>query len=472
MKKQTAALVISLLVVLLLSGMMVFLLIRFGSDTPQSEQQTEETDERLTVLSMSVDEINTISVENTSDSFTLVNQGDGFLVEGLEEAAASKLNVNKLTAFLSDLKADREILSVKDIEAPGESNDRLKEYGLDKPQCIVRIVSAQGEKEELFFGSEAPDNKSVYLMYGEKVYLMDDDIIDTVSKTRYSFLDNMITGQQPEFKEAKIILSGKVRPSPITLQIKTDSRTDEEGNTKKTSEYTLTTPLVQTITEASSLQVTEGLFDLYANTVETVSPTADEMTAFGLDEPYSVVSLDIDGTPEFTLKTSAPDENNYVYLMKDNSPMVYMVSARRLSWLKVQAEQLTGSVYVPVKTEELSELRVVGRDKAYDFVVSQEDGQIKVSCNGSEVDAKRFEELYKSVTAIEPERLSGGTPSLEAALTITVSYKDEEREDDKIELVPTGGGEVYIVINEESRYTASQDVVYEILEECEKIAGN
>ena len=38
-----------------------------------------------------------------------------------------------------------------------------------------------------------------------------------------------------------------------------------------------------------------------------------------------------------------------------------------------------------------------------------------------------------------------------------------------LELVPTGTGEVYLVLNDESRYTAQQDLVSQILENCQKV---
>ena len=116
--------------------------------------------------------------------------------------------------------------------------------------------------------------------------------------------------------------------------------------------------------------MTDGLFSLYANSVEAVSPTEDELASFGLDQPYSIVTVWFDGTESFTLKASAPDRNNYVYLMKEGSPLVYLVSASRLSWLKVQTEQLTQSVYTPVEVTELSGFSVTSEDASYDLWLS------------------------------------------------------------------------------------------------------
>ena len=203
------------------------------------------------------------------------------------------------------------------------------------------------------------------------MYLISDDILDSVSKTRYSFLDNEITEVEPsDYDKAVIELSGTVRPQTITLEIdtveseeETESGEDEAVVSSTEKQYTLTTPTVQTITEASASQVTDGLYSLYANQIAAANPTEEQLAEYGLDEPYSVVSVSIDGVEQFTLRASERNSNNYVYMTKDGSPFVYLVSASRLSWLTVQVEQLTQSVYEPVELDELSSLTVESADQ-------------------------------------------------------------------------------------------------------------
>ncbi|MBS5137509.1 MAG: DUF4340 domain-containing protein [Clostridium sp.] len=477
MKKQTTALLISLAVVVLLAGLLIFLMVRFQSEGDQTRQNSAQSseDETIHLLSLSSEDINTITIENPIDTFTLVNEGDQFVVEGFEEVAVSSLNINNLTASIADLTADREILSLSEeseAETIGDSAQKLSQYGLDQPQYILKIVTTEGTEEILTFGDDALDNNSIYVQYEDQVYLIDNAIADILAKDRYSFLDNQITDIEPEYEQATITLSGTVRPSPITLEIKTvqdeESESEDEGVVSSSEkEYTLTTPLEQTITEASASQMTDGLFSLYANSVEAVSPTEDELASYGLDQPYSIVTVWFDGIESFTLKASAPDRNNYVYLMKEGSPLVYLVSASRLSWLKVQTEQLTQSVYTPVEVTELSGFSVTSEDASYDFVVEHSENETKVSCNGQQVDTELFEDLYQTVTAIPPDKMSFKTSSLQTVLTMTIDYRDEQRTDDVIELIPTGDGSVLISINGESRYTASQDLVYQILGNCQ-----
>lgn len=498
MRKQTAALAASLALVLLLCGVLAFLMFRFQTEDGTNEGTSQTTASSEVLLSLSVDQINTIQVQNPDGEFTLINEGDGFVIEGMEELPVSSLNVSNLTAYFSNLTAERKLLeftaeeaqtigasqeeqdeqdtasyTVQTVTALDDASASLSQYGLDTPPYTIRIVTAEGEEEVLYLGDKAPNGSSVYAMYTDGVYLMDDGILDSVSKTSYSFLDNQITEEEPEYDQAVVTLSGSVRPSVITLKIQAvededSGETEEEEIVVSSSEkeYTMTTPIEQTISEASASQVTEGLFSLYANSIQTVYPTEDELINFGLDDPYSVISVQIDGVDSFTLTASAPDSNNYVYMRKDDSPMVYLVSASRLKWLKVQTEQLTQSVYQPESLDEVAGLQVTGTSASYDFVVTHSD-ETTVSCNGSGIDAELFEELYQTITAIPPNKTSSKEPTLEAVLTMTVSYVDSTREDDVFILYPTGDGSVYISLNGEIRYTVDQDIVNQILDNCQ-----
>ena len=221
MKKQTTALLISLAVVVLLAGLLIFLMVRFQSEGDQTGQNSAQSseDETIHLLSLSSEDINTITIENPIDTFTLVNEGDQFVVEGFEEVAVSSLNINNLTASIADLTADREILSLSEeseAETIGDSAQKLSQYGLDQPQYILKIVTTEGTEEILTFGDDALDNNSIYVQYGDQVYLIDNAIADILAKDRYSFLDNQITDIEPEYQQATITLSGTVRPSPIT----------------------------------------------------------------------------------------------------------------------------------------------------------------------------------------------------------------------------------------------------------------
>ena len=468
MKKQTVTLLLSLLVVLALLGLMIFLMVRFQSGEEQEEQTVGSSQEETVLMQVAADAINTLSIENPSDSFTLVNEGDGFVVEGLEGVSVSSLNVNNLVDLFAPLTAQRQLLSAEELTV-GDSSEQLMQYGLDNPEYIIRIVTTDGAELTLELGDAALDGSSVYALYEGGVYLISDDILDSVSKTRYSFLDNEITEVEPsDYDKAVIELSGTVRPQTITLEIDTVESEDEAVVSSTEKQYTLTTPTVQTITEASASQVTDGLYSLYANQIAAVIPTEEQLAEYGLDEPYSVVSVSIDGVEQFTLRASERNSNNYVYMTKDGSPFVYLVSASRLSWLTVQVEQLTQSVYEPVELDELSSLTVESADQSYTFLVTQGEEQT-VTGNGEEVDSELFAELYRTITAIPPDELSSGEPSLEKVLSMTVRYLDEGRQEDVFELYPTGDGNVYISLNGEIRYTVSQDVVYQILDNCQNV---
>ena len=219
MKKQRMVLLGSLALVILLSVVLIILMTSPQQEQPQESSQTDQQQE-MELLSMTVEKINTISVENPAGGFVLVNQGSGFVVEGYEEVATSSINVNNLTANFTSLQAKRLLLSQEELTL-GSSNEQLEQYGLDNPQYSIQIVTTDGNTEELFLGNSAPDGSSIYALYQDAVYLLDDRLLDSVSKGSLSFLDNQITDLEPEYEKAIITLSGTVRSSPVTLEIQT-----------------------------------------------------------------------------------------------------------------------------------------------------------------------------------------------------------------------------------------------------------
>lgn len=225
-EKQRMVLLGSLALVILLSVVLIILMTSPQQEQSQESNQTDQQQE-LELLSMTVEQINTISVENPAGGFVLVNQGSGFVVEGYEEVASSSINVNNLTANFTSLQAKRLLLSQEEL-TPGSSNEQLEQYGLDNPQYSIQIVTTDGNTEELFLGNSAPDGSSIYALYQDAVYLLDDRLLDSVSKGSLSFLDNQITDLEPEYEKAIITLSGTVRSSPVTLEIQTKEQTTEE----------------------------------------------------------------------------------------------------------------------------------------------------------------------------------------------------------------------------------------------------
>ena len=99
---------LTLIPTLVLLGLMIFLMVRFQSGEEQEEQTVGSSQEETVLMQVAADAINTLSIENPSDSFTLVNEGDGFVVEGLEGVSVSSLNVNNLVDLFAPLTAQRQ----------------------------------------------------------------------------------------------------------------------------------------------------------------------------------------------------------------------------------------------------------------------------------------------------------------------------------------------------------------------------
>lgn len=476
MKKQIGALVVSTIVVLVLIGLLVFLILEYRvPKNNQGSSPTESTStEKISLSLAEADEINTVTITNAAGTFTIVNEGDTYSVDGLEGIKTSKVNTSDLISSLTGLQATRLIAEPQETDSSLDQ-DVLSEYGLDQPAVTIQVATVGQEERTLFLGNAAPANAGTYILYDGKIYLSDTTSLSVFSKNKFSFVDNQVTETAPDsYDNTSIQLSGSVRPAPITLQIKkvpedTTTDTDNKEPTGDTQySYTLTTPVERTISADSAQLVLEDLFSFYANSVAAVNPSAEEMAQFGLGEPFSILTADFDGNG-FTIKTSKPDQNGYVYLMRDGSPIVYSSAANRIPWLTVQYEMLIKAIYSPSDVSDVSRLVVASTQQAFDFVLTHEDGGgMTVSCNGEELDPQTFTQLFQTITPIPPKEYTESEPTLQPALTMTISYVKEDRPPDVIQLSSTGNGSLFLTVNSKTNYTAEERLIQLILENCQK----
>lgn len=475
MKKQTLTLALCLLVVVLLA--ITLLVVIQDSSSPQDQTPGEsQSDSGLTLQNLTANDLNTLHITNPTGSYTLLNLGDSFGLEGYEDIPTSTTVVEELTSALAPLRASALIWEPEEEPAPGQSqtDPALAQYGLDSPEVFLQVVTVSQQNFTLALGDEAPSSSGVYALYQGRVYLLDSSLLDTLSRTAFSFVDNRILGDAPEsYDNASLVLSGSVRPSPITVQIKEvppDNAQDDSGEepTGQTQyAYTLTTPVERTLPAQPVVDLLSNLFPFYANSIAAVHPTAEDLLNLGLSQPFSTFQLNLEGE-SFTLHASQPTQEGLVYLMREGTPIVYTAYAGRLDWLTLQYEQLIQAVYTPSDVSEVETLTVEGTGQAYWFAVEHlSSGGMEVTCNGQAVDGAVFTQLYQTITPIPPTSYTQESPTLSPVLTITVGYTKEGRERDVIQLIPTGTGELYLSVNSKVQYTAGEELVELILQNCQ-----
>lgn len=480
MKNQIMSLIISVLVVILLSGILVYLLLNQNQGDIGIGESQVESSPGIIIKSLDISDINTVTINNSNGTFTLINLGSSFSVEGYEGVNTSIKNIKLVTDALTNLKATSVIWEPTSSEelTIGNSevleNEYLWQYGFNAPESRITFTTVSQEKFDLILGKEAPSSYGRYGAYDGRVYLFDNSAMSIFLKGKNSFIDNQITQSKPlSYDSGKVVLSGSVRALPITIDINpapkeaTEETEDTIPSGLKKYSYMISTPAERKLPAETAEALIDGIFSVYANWIEKIKPTPEDMVSYGLSVPYSILEINLDGEG-FTLLASKPDESGNVYIMRENSPVIYTVFGDRLNWLTTQYELLTKSVYTPADIKEVKSLTVTGQKSYYNYVLSRTGDSISnVTCNGKEFDQTLFESLYNIITPIPPTKYTEGIPSLNPVFTMTIEYIDKERESDIILLSPTGDGDLYLTINGKTNYTTGEEFAKTILTNCE-----
>lgn len=476
MKKQTVFLALSIGVVVLLSVLLAVLLMQ-----PAEEEGTDSSssDDSLTLLELEQADLSTITIQNSSGTFSLTNQGDAFSLDALDGLETSSANTQKVVDALCPLKVSQQIWAPEEDAVPGQSADdaTLAQYSLDSPSATVTFQTVDQQTYTLLLGAEAPLQSGTYLMVDGSIYLGSSSTFSVFLKDQNSFVDNQITSAAPsDYTEATIELSGASREEPLVISITSQPSSSEEddettvgsSDDSLTYTYTMTSPQQRTLSEEAVTSLLEDGAYLYADAIAAVNPTPEEISQFGLDDPWSVITATFDGETT-TLRASAQDAAGAVYLMRDDTPIVYQVTASRLPWYDISAEMLIQAVYTPVGFTELSSLTVTSDNLTYRFTVVPDADSATVLCNGQKVDSDQFTLLYETITQVPPDSYYPAEPTLEPALTMTIEYAQEGRETDTIVLTPTGSGTLFLTVNGETSYTTAESRLDTILEACQAI---
>lgn len=485
MKKQVVALVVSLILVIVLIGVLVYLLTnRTAQDSlTVGESSQQNLSHTITLKNLETSDLNSIKVTNSTGSYTLINLGDTFGVEEYGGIKTSIKVVQAITDILTNLKAESLIWEPDNQEdltigfSQAMLQPELKQYGLDQPSAVIEFVTVSQEKYTLVLGADAPSSYGKYGWYDGRVYLFDDYNFTYFEKSAKSFIDNQITDSKPlSYQTAKIKLSGTVRPMPITIEVapnpeKQDSQDDENVIPTGISNYiyTLTDPVERTLSPDVVEPLIDSMFSLYGTWIAVVNPSPEQMVQYGLAQPYSILETNFDGEG-FVLKTSKPNEDGDIYIMREGNPVVYGVSSKRVEWLTTQYELLIQAVYTPPKVDEIVSLSIFGEKVSYDFKVNSTDaGGMEVTCNGQEVDAAAFKSLFEAVTPIPPKAYTEQQPYFEPALTMTIRYKKEDRDPDIIKLTPSGDGYLLMTVNGQTNYLTEENIADIILKDCNNV---
>lgn len=313
-------------------------------------------------------EIAKIEVENTDGSFTIH--------ASTPEGEATVYTVTGLEGFdlqpgMADAVAnDAATLSFTSVAAVGGT---LADFGLSKPRATVKVTYTDSTSATIRVGNEADGGAGTYITLGndDDIFLAADDAVDSFLYSALDLVSLDITpaAETVEDNEFSVIeLSGTRYDDPITLVPNTDVAIK--------ANYRLTSPYEMFADNYEGNDISGSIRDLYAESVVCVNPSDDQLSAYGVAEPYASVYA-VYPDIEIALSCSAPADDGLVNLYNPAKGVIYTIRVDALGWAKTNLDRLLPKTVIELNKNAVTAITVTSKNKTYTLDVTTTEKSVK-----------------------------------------------------------------------------------------------
>lgn len=394
-------------------------------------------------------DIKTIHVENKKGTLDVISntpKGEAtvYKLKGYEDYALQSGIPDKIANAAAKLDFSK---------VASQSGDKKSEFGLDEPRATVTVTYNDKTKAKFIVGSDAPQSAGTYIQFGTEptIYLCDTETVSAFDLGLNDFMDLNInkTADTTENNDASsIAISGSGFDSKIVLKPNKDG--------KNAASFVMTSPSGGYANESEASLISGGIRGLYADSVEMVDPSDDQLKKLGLLSPHAKITAVY---PDTTVKLigSKPDGDGKVYIMTDGGKVVYRLSSKKAAWTATSYEKLLSDYVISPKMDSLSGVTVKA-DKTYDFSLdtktstkTDDEGSETTSTttivryNGKDVDLGKFTTYYDDLSLIKLSEKKSKSFSGSPEISVTYTYSDGTT--DKAEFYAAGNEFYTAVLN-------------------------
>ena len=394
-------------------------------------------------------DIKTIHVENKKGTLDVISntpKGEAtvYKLKGYEDYALQSGIPDKIANAAAKLDFSK---------VASQSGDKKSEFGLDEPRATVTVTYNDKTKAKFIVGSDAPQSAGTYIQFGTEptIYLCDTETVSAFDLGLNDFMDLNInkTADTTENNDASsITISGSGFDSEIVLKPNKDG--------KNAASFVMTSPSGGYANESEASLISGGIRGLYADSVEMVDPSDDQLKKLGLLSPHAKITAVY---PDVTVKLigSKPDGDGKVYIMTDGGKVVYKLFSEKAAWTATSYEKLLSDYVISPKMDSLSGVTVKA-DKTYDFSLdtktstkTDDEGSettsttTTVQYNGKDVDLGKFTTYYDDLSLIKLSEKKSKSFSGSPEISVTYTYSDGTT--DKAEFYAAGNEFYTAVLN-------------------------
>jgi len=265
-----------------------------------SSNQTEDDDdliaeENYVFYEHDGSEVNKVEVSNSEGGYVLNRTSEAtddtsatYSIEGIEDYTQNDTIVSTIANNCSSLSA---------LQLVEENATDLSQYGLDNPSAQVTVYFDDDTSETFLMGNDSPVEGIYFKMSDEDaVYTVDSTPLYVFTKNKNYFISRICL-PTPAEDEYPNVESLTVQRSDLDYDIvlEYDHRADDEDYIGGTSSaHIMTSPVYAYLNVDNSESITHGMFGLTADSIVSLSPTEEELSVAGIDDPTCVVTMKCD----------------------------------------------------------------------------------------------------------------------------------------------------------------------------------
>ena len=401
-------------VLLILVATLLVLLLTGGNDEPtDTDSDTDmHEEEGIILIEKEVKDLSSVEVTTSFGTYLIEQTSEDTDKDGKPVYNYSIKEYEGLPVDTSSLngtaKTSTEIFANSIIE---ENSQRLKEFGLETPASVVKQTYFDGSVISFKIGNETPSGEQYYVCMNDEttVYEVAETYIAGLLNDKTAYLDCVIlpsVATYPTIDELTVTRSDWKRPVKIVPQSDNDwamYKSSDESVTSSFSEYKMISPVETSLDIADQSGVMYSAWGLSAASAVKANPTADEIKACGLDNPYCTFEMIIDGEKTriiFGSQVGNVEDNfgdTFRYGMLEGRNIIYSFNEGSVYWLSFSPEDVITRMTTSPYIYNVSGMKITYGGNEYNFAITPNAEKLDDSVftyNGTQIDGSSFRQFY------------------------------------------------------------------------------
>ncbi len=374
-------------------------------------------------------EVNKVVVENAEGGYTMyrteVAIGDSdatYSIEGVEQYDLNDSIVSTIANNCASLTALAEV-----EEEPTD----LSQYGFDDPQATVTLYLDDGTTESFVLGDDSPVEGVYFKMAdSDAVYTVNDTPMYVFTKNQNYFISRQCL-ETPDDDDYPIVENLTIKRSDLDYDIvlEYDHRTDDDNYVGGTSaSHLMTSPVYAYLDVEESADLVDSMFGLTADSIVKLSPTEEDLTVAGMDNPTCEVNMVCDDGNTYNLKIGTSfdgsaygDDYTAYFGYFEGIDILFAFTDSSLPWLTIKPMDITSQIVIGTYIYDVSSMTIEAPNTTLNFVGTGDSDDYSVTLNGEDFDLNRYKSFYQAMIKAPAEELYIDEVTGEPEVTITMN---------------------------------------------------